>query len=223
MHALRREKSQQPEELFADYIGAESFPCLAAKTAVARDRVIFYRGTSIDCPADDAQLLEALKKFASPDNVETPFRSFVALFPDSNEKSPAEFEKSLWRRLQCLHELDAAEAAWDPDVDSDPASPNFSMSLGGHAFYVVGVHPGSSRLARQFPVTGMVFNLHRQFEQLRAEERYHRFSEAIIERDVALQGCANPMLDEHGNSSEARQYSGRMVADDWVCPFKPME
>lgn len=223
MYALKKDTPLQPEEIFASYIGAESFPCLAAKTAVARERVTFFRATSIDCPAHDAQLLDALKKFASPDNEETPFRSFVALFPDSDAKSPAEFEKSLWRRLQGLHELDAADADWDPSVDSDPASPNFSMSLGGHAFYVVGVHPRSSRLARKFPVTGMVFNLHRQFEQLRAEERYHRFSEAIIERDIALQGWANPMLDEHGNSSEARQYSGRMVADDWVCPFKPVE
>jgi FPC/CPF motif-containing protein YcgG len=67
----------------------------------------------------------------------------------------------------------------------------------------------------------MVFNLHRQFAQLRDEDRYHRFSEAIIERDVAFDGSANPMLDEHGSSSEARQYSGRVVGEDWVCPFVP--
>ena len=41
----------------------------------------------------------------------------------------------------------------------------------------------------------------------------------IIARDIALAGDANPMLARHGTVSEARQYSGRAVEADWVCPF----
>lgn len=221
MNAIAHSTIPDPESLFASYIEQTDFPCLAAKTAVARDHVEFFHASSIDCPADDRALLAALTRFGEPSAGESPFHSFVALFADSPQKTPQTFEASLWRRLQALHDLDARQSSWDDSVDSDPHSPDFSMSLGGNAFYVVGLHPASPRLARRFPVTALVFNLHRQFEQLRADERYTRFSEAIIERDVAFQGFPNPMLDEHGSSSEARQYSGRVVGDDWVCPFKP--
>lgn len=211
----------EAEELFTGYIEQEPFPCLAAKTAVARGHVEFFHGSSIDCPADDKALLEALTRFGEPDDGQSPFHSFAALFANSPLQSPRAFERSLWRRLQHLHDLDAKQSCWDDEVDSDPHSPDFSMSLGGNAFYIVGLHPNSPRRARRFPLTALVFNLHRQFEQLRAEDRYARFSEAIIERDIEFHGSANPMLDEHGASSEAKQYSGREVGEDWVCPFKP--
>ena len=38
-------------------------------------------------------------------------------------------------------------------------------------------------------------------------------------RDEALAGSRNPMLARHGEASEARQYSGRVVDDAWQCPF----
>ena len=41
----------------------------------------------------------------------------------------------------------------------------------------------------------------------------------IRAREVALQGSINPMLSDFGEESEARQYSGRTVPDDWVPPF----
>jgi FPC/CPF motif-containing protein YcgG len=45
--------------------------------------------------------------------------------------------------------------------------------------------------------------------------------EAIIERDIELNGSANPMLARHGESSEALQYSGRRIEGAWRCPFEP--
>ncbi len=106
-------------------------------------------------------------------------------------------------------------------MSSDPASDKFSMSVGGQSFYVIGLHPGASRDARRLPHPAMVFNLHAQFEYLRSQGRYDRLREAIIERDVALNGSANPMLAVHGQSSEALQYSGREIDGPWECPFKP--
>lgn len=209
------------ERAFSGYIEQAGFPCMAARTALSRDQITFFHGGSIDSAEHDAALLAALTRFASPSAGITAFQSFAALFPASPRQSPKAFERSLWQRLQHLHDLDARRHDWDGSVSSDPASPEFSMSLGGHAFYVVGLHPGSTRRARRFPLTAMVFNLHRQFELLREEERYHRFSEAIIARDVVFHGSANPMLDEHGASSEARQYSGREVDENWKCPFNP--
>ena len=66
----------------------------------------------------------------------------------------------------------------------------------------------------------IVFNIRAQFEQLRREGRYEKLRESILTRDIALAGSMNPMIARHGEASEARQYSGREVGDDWVCPFK---
>ena len=66
----------------------------------------------------------------------------------------------------------------------------------------------------------MVFNLHDQFERLRADNKYESMREKIMVRDEALAGSRNPMLARHGDASEARQYSGRMVGDDWQPPFE---
>jgi len=43
----------------------------------------------------------------------------------------------------------------------------------------------------------------------------------IRDREVAQTGSINPMLNDFGDRSEARQYSGRAVDSDWECPFKP--
>ena len=66
----------------------------------------------------------------------------------------------------------------------------------------------------------LVFNLHAQFERLRAEGRYEKLRASILERDQALAGSVNPMLARHGEASEARQYSGRVVDADWRCPMQ---
>ena len=100
-------------------------------------------------------------------------------------------------------------------------SPDFSLSFAGEAFFVVGLHPQASRPARRFRAPVLVFNMHEQFERLRAEGRYERMRSTILVRDERLAGSINPMLQRHGESSEARQYSGRSVDENWRCPFAP--
>ena len=84
---------------------------------------------------------------------------------------------------------------------------------------MVGLHPQASRPARRFPRPAMIFNLHDQFEILRAQGKYETMREKILMRDEALAGSRNPMLARHGEMSEARQYSGRVVEEGWRCPF----
>ena len=79
----------------------------------------------------------------------------------------------------------------------------------------------SSRLARRAPLPCLVFNFHDQFENLRAAGKYAGMQNAVRKRDIQLQGAINPVLDSFGDASEARQYSGRAVAGDWICPFSP--
>jgi FPC/CPF motif-containing protein YcgG len=85
--------------------------------------------------------------------------------------------------------------------------------------YVIGMHPKSSRLARTRPYPTMVFNLHEQFDRLRAREKFETMKQTIRGREMTFQGSINPMLTSFGENSEARQYSGRAVPAEWSCPF----
>ncbi|HEY4143852.1 guanitoxin biosynthesis heme-dependent pre-guanitoxin N-hydroxylase GntA [Pinirhizobacter sp.] len=205
---------------FRRYVQQAGFPCLAARTATENDHIQFLVAGSLEsADADDAIVAQA-RAFAADVKSQKGFHSLALLFPRTPPMDEATFERALWRRLQALHAMDARTAPWDPSVSADPASPDFSFSLGGHAFYVVGLHPASSRRARCFPHAALVLNLHSQFEALRADGRYERFHDAIVERDVAFSGSVNPMLVTHGEGLEAPQYSGREVdAALWRCPF----
>jgi FPC/CPF motif-containing protein YcgG len=92
--------------------------------------------------------------------------------------------------------------------------------MAGQAFFVVGLSPQGERWARRFPWPTLVFNAHEQFEQLRRSGQFSRIRERIRERDVELEGEANPNLADFGNHTEARQYSGREVERDWTCPVR---
>ena len=131
----------------------------------------------------------------------------------------AGFESELWTLLQCLHGLDRPNHPWDPAVSADPASPDFSFSLGGQAFFLVGLHPGASRHARRFAYLAIMFNAHAQFEALRDRGAYDTVRDRIRKNDRSLQGSIDPTLRDHGTASEAMQYSGRQVEHNWVCPF----
>lgn len=207
--------------VFASHLAGRSFPCLAAKTALARDQVTHIEAMDIRCGKDDASIAEAIQAFASRRKPEHVFHSLVVHFPHTPALDEVAFEQHLFARLQGIHDVDRLRFAWDQTVSADPTSEKFSMSVGGQSFYVIGLHPGASRAARRLAHPAMVFNLHAQFEYLRQQGRYDRLREAIIERDVELNGSANPMLAVHGESSEALQYSGRHIEGAWECPFKP--
>jgi FPC/CPF motif-containing protein YcgG len=147
------------------------------------------------------------------------YSTCVAIFEHPVNLSELEFEGLLWQQLRALHQHDAPNFVWGPNVKSDPADPHFSFSFGGHALYVIGMHANSSREARRFPWPAMVFNPHEQFERLRADGNWKRMQETIRSRDLALQGSINPMLSDFGEQSEARQYSGRAVEENWQAPF----
>ena len=149
------------------------------------------------------------------------FSSFILHFKTPAVKSELEFETALWALLDKLQAIDNAE--WDSSVSANPADDNFSFSLHGTAFYIIGMHPHASRPARKTLEPMIVFNLHSQFETLREMNIYESTRDRIRERDMEQNGSSNPMLDDFGNSSEAKQYSGRSVASNWKCPFQPIK
>ena len=183
----------------------------------------FVVARDIQSSWDDLRIYAALLRFATSYRVDPKlFQSFVVLFEAPSHISESAFEQIMWTRIQSLSDKDAWHGqTYDDRVSSDPESPHFSLSFGGEAFFVVGLHPNASRAARRFEAPALVFNLHDQFERLREQNRYEGLRANIIERDVAVAGFPNPMLTRHGEISEARQYSGRDVGRSWTCPFVP--
>ncbi|WP_370890583.1 guanitoxin biosynthesis heme-dependent pre-guanitoxin N-hydroxylase GntA [Janibacter sp. GXQ6167] len=143
--------------------------------------------------------------------------SLIAVFREPVTRSEEQFETLLWAALRRLHRFD--EQPWAPEVSADPSSAHFSFSYHQTAYFIVGLHPAASRIGRRTPLPTLVFNLHAQFEQLRSDARFTRIRETIRRRDEALNGSVNPMVDDYGDSSEARQYSGRAVPPTWLAPF----
>ena len=211
------------EQQFRTRLGEPGFPCVGAKSALATGHLDFLLAGDLRDPARDCSIVERLQCFARESPADSVFVSQLVLFPDTPVMDELQFERAFWQRLQALHELDASDHFWDASVSADPQSADFSLSLGGRGFYIVGLHPGASRPARRFHCAALVFNLHSQFETLRGDGRYEKLRAAITERDIAYSGSRNPMLATHGQASEARQYSGRQVEAGWRCPFSAVD
>ncbi|MHC2017002.1 guanitoxin biosynthesis heme-dependent pre-guanitoxin N-hydroxylase GntA [Methylobacterium sp. CM6247] len=207
---------------FHAFIKDAPFPCVGAKSALAKGQLKVLVARDVASGWDDTRIYPALLAFicryrANPKL----FQSFAVVFEEATPLSEERFEGHLWDRVQSLSDKDAfLGQRYDKRVQADPDDPHFALSFGGEAFFLVGMHPGASRPARRFSHPVLVFNVRAQFEQLREEGRYEGLRSAILARDEALAGSINPMLARHGDASEARQYSGRAVGGDWVCPFQ---
>jgi len=214
-----------PERLAATlrrHVADTQFPCLGAKSALNTGMLSIHAAWRIDSAWDDVAIHEALRDWSAQYRAEASgLRSFAVVFSGPVDLDEEGFEAAMWDRLNSFAAKDAWRGQpWDPAISSDPEDPHFSLSFGGEAYFVVGLHPRASRPARRLDRPAMVFNLHDQFERLREQQRYEKLRAAILARDARLAGSINPMLARHGESSEARQYSGRMVDGDWKCPFR---
>lgn len=210
-----------PVRAVVEMVAHPQYPCLGARSVFRRDAVTT---TVLDDLSDTSPggaldvLGEQLRAYAEEVDVEGDLVSFAACFRGPVTGSEPEFEALLWAALQHLHDHD--EQPWAAGVAADPADPHFSFSVAGVPFFVVGLHPAASRVARRAPLPTLVFNLHEQFERLRSDGRFPRMRDTIRRRDTELQGTPNPMTLDHGLASEARQYSGRAVPDTWSPPFR---
>src|SRR5690554_5044386 len=205
-------------EEYEDFVVSENHPCIMAQTVFAQQEYEFSIQGKLGFKRSAKTLLEDLENFIEEyDFSDNRFKSFVAVFHETEVATEIEFENLLWRQLQLMHHID--NKSWDHRVSDEPNNKNFSFSLGGRAFFVVGLHPKSSRMSRRAPYPTLVFNLHWQFEKLREMGVYERVRDKIRKRDAELQGDINPMLADYGESSEAKQYSGRYLEKNWKCPF----
>lgn len=208
------------EDLLAT-IAEKTFPCVGAKSAMARGMLKTVVCQSLEGSKEDARIHSELLEWVAAHREDPEgLRSLAVIFEGPRELDEKQFEVAMWERLQALANIDERrDQPYDRSVSPDPEDPHFSLSFGGAAFFVIGLHPNASRPARRMPRPTLIFNLHEQFERLREEGRYERMRETILSRDVAIAGSVNPMLARYGEESEARQYSGRVVGKNWRCPF----
>jgi uncharacterized protein len=200
----------------------DTFSCVAGKSAWLRGSVVHRHFGPMGKPATTDELSAAVTDFAlRRDGIDELLATFVATFEGPFGLDETDFEALLWEQLQRLHDLDACHFAWADFADPDPASDRFAYSIAGQAFFVVGMHPRSSRITRQFDYPALAFNSHVQFERMRERGIYGRIQDAVRQREMTLQGSLNPSLSDFGARSEAAQYSGRATPPDWTCPFRP--
>lgn len=219
---LKPAVSAELTHAFFAFVRDRDFPCAGAKAALAADSLRVVTARNLTSGWDDLTIHQQLCAFGEAVRAgEQNFQSLAVLFDGPEDLDEAAFEAVFWERLQSLRDKDRwLSYRHDSRVDPDPQSAAFAFSIGGEAFFVVGMHPKSSRASRRTPMPVMVFNPFSQFERLREEGRYERMSEVIKQRDTDLCGSPNLMLSDHGNGPTARQFSGRAVDDDWKCPLR---
>jgi FPC/CPF motif-containing protein YcgG len=197
-----------------------AFPCVAAKAAMVKEQINVMVAGHMACPKDDKAILDFIYNFVDKyRQADSLFHSAVIIFEQPDVYNEWMYSQFFWNRLQAISNLDAQNFEYDSRVDADPESAEFSFSLKGEAFFVIGLHPAASRPARRFKYPAIVFNPHAQFEQLRDANQYGKMKNIIRKRDTALAGSINPMLEDFGEQSEIYQYTGQKLDNSWKCPL----
>lgn len=218
---MTQKEQEEVIQDFYNFIGDKAFPCVAAKAALARSHVACMVVDRFDRADDDPQILTFLYDFIRDfRKASGSLFSAAVLFKDPAALTEDRYDRLLWIKLQRLCDLDAEYFAYDKRVSAEPSSPHFSFSLGEEAFFIIGLHPASSRQARKFKYPAIVFNPHVQFEELRHMDRYEKMKNIVRRRDLFYSGSVNPMLSDFGEQSEVHQYSGRHYDTHWQCPLR---
>jgi uncharacterized protein len=206
---------------FLDFIKNKSFPCIGAKTAMAKSQLSCMVAGHISCPTHDQEIVSFLYSFIDKYRLsENHFHSAAIIFTAPEEITEAYYECAMWQRLQAISNIDAKNFPFDKRVSSDVSSPLFSFSVKEEALFIVGMHAASSRDARRFKYSAIIFNPHAQFEALKQTNKYKSLQTSVRKRDLAFSGSINPMLNDHAISPEILQYSGKNYGNSFTCPLK---
>jgi uncharacterized protein len=207
---------QKVHTSFRNLILSRDFPCLGAASAVRRGdyHLDFYPALGTDAAVRECirGLHQLIECFPLP---ECPVAVLVAVFEGPLRIDESEFEHLLWKQLYGIRLGSPGSAT---SVESCPAGreiedPGFDFD--NRDFFIVGMHPGASRVSRRFEWPTLVFNALTHSEKLRNEQHYDLMTNRIRARDLRPQGTLNPNLD----LLRTAQFSGRQVDRNWICPF----
>ncbi|MEU7928247.1 guanitoxin biosynthesis heme-dependent pre-guanitoxin N-hydroxylase GntA [Micromonospora sp. NPDC049801] len=214
------QKSRPLTSAFEDWIDGTAFSCLGARASLRQKQLYCVELKSMLDVDSTRELHREIVGFVDRTRLhETRFSSFAAIFENPRRLSEAEFEQTLWTQLAMLRQVDREKYAWAPGVSSDPHALDFAYSVAGHPFFVVGLHSQASRISRRFTHPVLVFNSHKQFDQLKQDGLYASLQDKIRARELRLQGSINPNLADFGEQPEALQYSGQPQPAEWRCPI----
>lgn len=209
----------------------EGFPCYGAKSAFGSDSYrlgIYDRFSDSDVGLLANDLRTYVAEYAATPNVRPKaqsgewvslrkeYASFLTCFKEEPVCDESTLETRLWALLENLRLLDQ-----DPvpsGFSPNPADSDFAFCFAGEGFFVAAFHPGSWRWSRRFMFPLLVFNMHKQFDDLKHGGKFTGFRDKIRARDDALQGCPNDLAADFGQKSEAPQYAMRHVYPGWKPP-----
>lgn len=197
------------EEQLSQFILDNNFPCIMAKSVIKTGhvQVVVVKNASQAIGEVLGQLYSFIDDYrAKPKKL----RSFIVVLDDEKTLDFEQYEKVFWEFLSRMSIEDKKRHPHDPRVSDDPQHADFSYSIKSEAFFILALHPHSPRFARRFIKPAIVFNLHQQFEQMRAKGVFTKVRNLIRLKDKILQGSINPMLTDFGEKSEIFQYLGKV-------------
>src|ERR1700743_1849394 len=96
-NAVLRDGADALAERFRQFVRDQAFPCVGAKSAVARRQMRFVIARDMRSAWDDLRLYQALLEFAQAYRADRRlFQSFVVIFRQPERISERAFEESLW-------------------------------------------------------------------------------------------------------------------------------
>ncbi|MFE1776737.1 guanitoxin biosynthesis heme-dependent pre-guanitoxin N-hydroxylase GntA [Streptomyces sp. NPDC059008] len=202
------------------FLQTPEFSCLGARAALKRGTITHRHYRRMGEPAsarDNHRDLVAYVEEVRPQLSDQSFRTFVATFDEPGTVDELVYEGLIWQHLQLMHDIDSRTYGLDAGASSDPDRANFGFHTGGHAFFVVGMHPGSSRASRRFSASAIAFNSLAQFMLL--GEKFYSMQDAIRRREERRNGSVNPSFTVYEYAQPARHFSGRFTEADWKCPY----
>lgn len=214
-------QGEAAHDMLRAHILGEYFPCIGARSAFMQGTYRFGFYKELGHLSSVAAMGRDLRRFTTEYEQIGLFTTFIAAFKGPQSTSEQQFEDTLWKHLQQLHNHDGD--TWDPHYSADPENPGFAFSFNGHAFFVVGMHSGASRFSRRNAYPILIFNPESQIRRLKEAGALERFAGQVRKRDELYQGSINPSLptDSSTTGGEARVYSGKenTAASGWKCPF----
>lgn len=199
-------------DLFRATILSRSFPCLGGAGLIRSRNYRFAIYDELGVANSIGLMARDLTGFLSLRNAdEFPFTAFIAAFLNPAPADDVAFERAMWAQLEGLEALDA-KTDHPPVRLIDETDPG--LVYGDREFFIVGMHPASSRWARRFSWPLLVFNALTHADEMRARGKHERMSQLVLGRDRILQGSDNPSL----HASQRDQFSGRAV-EPGLCPL----
>jgi FPC/CPF motif-containing protein YcgG len=215
------------KEEFREHIMSKYFPYLNAKIVFQRNTFYFGFYDILASKHTTMLLWHHLMDFINRQSDfwtnNQIFTRYVACFRTLRDIDEIVFERLLWKQLQLIHAEDVQNGIKWAENDSDnPTDSNFIFSIGGRAFFIVGLHPNSSRKARRFQTPTITFNSLDQFTNLRQLKMFNEVKQVIRNNDLLQNKSINPNLIINHQKSDAFEYSGKLIHEDWIPNFKSL-